>query len=218
MMTDQDESVRYIGKHRRAVEHPRFVTGRGRFAADIASQFDFIPPDTDAIATAVASAVRALLAYSFEPSETGQISIEFERVAEGLRVRLRDKGLPFDVDSDGKQTRAAAGDLPLEKLQAQMDEVYLNNRYVERLRVVQFENPESLQKIGGNLYQAGDETVEKAAVRFEVQQGFLESSNVNPVEEMVQLVEIQRQFESLQRMVRTLDEAFKLAAEQVGKV
>ncbi|MCC7487710.1 MAG: xanthine dehydrogenase family protein molybdopterin-binding subunit [Burkholderiales bacterium] len=27
---------RYIGKHRRAKEHPRFVTGRGRYAADIA--------------------------------------------------------------------------------------------------------------------------------------------------------------------------------------
>jgi 2-furoyl-CoA dehydrogenase large subunit len=28
-------SFRYIGKHRRTKEHPRFVTGRGRFAADI---------------------------------------------------------------------------------------------------------------------------------------------------------------------------------------
>lgn len=35
----QDQATRnftYIGRHRRAKEHPRFVTGRGRFAADIA--------------------------------------------------------------------------------------------------------------------------------------------------------------------------------------
>ena len=108
----------------------------GRFAADIASQFDFTTPDTDAIAKAVESAVRALLAYSFAPSETGRLSIEFERIAEGMQIRLRDKGLPFDFDSEGGKTRASAGQLPLENLQAQMDEVHLNNRGREGKEVV----------------------------------------------------------------------------------
>ena len=99
----------------------------GRFASDIASQFDFNSPETDAIATAVESAVRALLAYSFEPTEKGQLSIEFERVAEGLQIRMRDKGLPFDIESKNGETRTIAHELPLEQLKADLDEVYLNN-------------------------------------------------------------------------------------------
>ncbi len=33
---DVTRTFKYIGHHRRAKEHPRFVTGQGRFAADIA--------------------------------------------------------------------------------------------------------------------------------------------------------------------------------------
>ena len=50
-----------------------------------------------------------------------------------------------------------------------------------------------------------------------VAQGFLEESNVNPAQEMIDLIDIQRQFESVQRMVRTLDETFRIAASQVGQ-
>jgi CO/xanthine dehydrogenase Mo-binding subunit len=31
----EDRKFRYIGQHRRAVEHRRFVTGQGHFAADV---------------------------------------------------------------------------------------------------------------------------------------------------------------------------------------
>ncbi|MGC1441221.1 MAG: xanthine dehydrogenase family protein molybdopterin-binding subunit, partial [Burkholderiaceae bacterium] len=34
-MTDHYAKFRYIGKKRRAVEHKRFVSGQGRYAADI---------------------------------------------------------------------------------------------------------------------------------------------------------------------------------------
>ena len=34
-MTEKNEPFRYIGKHRRAVEHKRFVVGQGHFAADV---------------------------------------------------------------------------------------------------------------------------------------------------------------------------------------
>jgi 2-furoyl-CoA dehydrogenase large subunit len=32
------QAFKYIGRHRRAVEHRRFVTGQGRFAADVVPQ------------------------------------------------------------------------------------------------------------------------------------------------------------------------------------
>ncbi|MGH1365009.1 MAG: flagellar hook-basal body protein [Calditrichia bacterium] len=100
----------------------------------------------------------------------------------------------------------------------QSGEIYANEQFLDRLQLVNYENPESLIKLGGNLFQATDESVPMLIGDSQVQQGFLENSNVNPVEEMVQLVELQRQFESVQRMVRSLDDTFKLAANQVGKV
>ena len=108
----------------------------GRFASDIAAQFDFNSPETDNIASAVESAVRALLAYSFAPAEKGQLSIEFERVAEGLQIRLRDKGLPFDIDTRDGEASSIAHGLPLEELRAHLDEVYLNNHGREGKEVV----------------------------------------------------------------------------------
>jgi 2-furoyl-CoA dehydrogenase large subunit len=37
-MADDKTGFRFIGKHRRAVEHKRFVVGKGRYAADIQMQ------------------------------------------------------------------------------------------------------------------------------------------------------------------------------------
>ena len=34
-MAENDRAFRYVGKRRRAVEHKRFVVGKGRYAADI---------------------------------------------------------------------------------------------------------------------------------------------------------------------------------------
>lgn len=51
--------------------------------------------------------------------------------------------------------------------------------------------------------------------QYRVLQGFLEGSNVNPVEELVQLIELQRQFEMGQRVIRandsTLDRSIEIA-------
>jgi len=50
----------------------------------------------------------------------------------------------------------------------------------------------------------------------DVKQGFLESSNVNPAQEMIDLVELQRQFESMQKVIRSLDASYRSAVNKVG--
>ena len=52
---------------------------------------------------------------------------------------------------------------------------------------------------------------------FRIIQGGLEGSNVDPMVEMVQLLETQRNFESTQRAVRSIDDALKKATNEVGK-
>ncbi|MCB0281067.1 MAG: flagellar basal-body rod protein FlgF [Calditrichae bacterium] len=96
-------------------------------------------------------------------------------------------------------------------------EVYADNELIDTLSISDFENPADLKKIGGNLFKAGDDAREFIVENPTVKQGFLEKSNVNPAQEMIELIEIQRQFESIQRMVRSLDDAYKEAVQQVGR-
>ena len=98
----------------------------------------------------------------------------------------------------------------------QNGEVFADDQPAGRLRIVDFENMDDLKKAGGNLFTA-DETLELDIDEPVIHQGFLEESNVNPADEMIQLIEVQRQFEGMQKMVRSLDEVFRMAASRVGK-
>lgn len=77
---------------------------------------------------------------------------------------------------------------------------------IARLDVVTFDDFSKLKKLGENLY-ISEGAQEMMPLNYEVRQGFVEKSNVNPIKEMVNLIEIQRTFESVQRTIRGLDEA-----------
>ncbi|ACD22016.1 flagellar basal body rod protein FlgG [Clostridium botulinum] len=72
-----------------------------------------------------------------------------------------------------------------------------------------------LEKVGDNYYK-GDNPVYNAVVN--VRQGVLETSNVNPTEELVKLMEIKRQFETNQKFVSMQDETVQKAANEIGSV
>lgn len=96
-------------------------------------------------------------------------------------------------------------------------EIFVNDELQDRIYVADFENTTDMKKAGGNLFVADENMVEFEAMNSEIKQGFLEKSNVNPVEEMMGLIEVQRQFESTQKMVRALDDTFRSAVNQLGE-
>ncbi|MFN3921535.1 MAG: flagellar basal-body rod protein FlgF [Caldimicrobium sp.] len=77
---------------------------------------------------------------------------------------------------------------------------------IARLDIVTFDDLTKLKKIGENLYLS-EGAQEMMAINYEVRQGYLEKSNVNPIKEMVNLIEIHRTFEAIQRSIRGYDEA-----------
>lgn len=79
-------------------------------------------------------------------------------------------------------------------------EVILNGEHVGTLMVVDFPEGTGLVYEGGGLIRAEGEPV--PAEGFSVKQGFLERSNVSPVEEMVRLLLISRGFESYQKALQ----------------
>jgi flagellar basal-body rod protein FlgG len=83
--------------------------------------------------------------------------------------------------------------------------------------IVDFNDYETINKSGNSQYTNNDLENVIELEDFRIIQGGLEGSNVDPMVEMVQLLETQRNFESTQRAVRSIDDALKKATNEVGK-
>jgi len=87
-----------------------------------------------------------------------------------------------------------------------------------KIRLVQFQNPEGLQKASDNILketgasgrpvmEANANNIEKSAIR----QGYVEQSNVQAVEEMVALIVAQRAYEMNSKIITTSDDMLQQA-------
>jgi len=94
--------------------------------------------------------------------------------------------------------------------------VRVGGEVVARLRVAQVATDAPLVPINGDLYSGTQLSQEDATAR--VRQGFLETSNVESVQEIVRLVETMRHFETVQRFVRGYDDMMGKAISELGKV
>jgi len=94
-------------------------------------------------------------------------------------------------------------------------EVYLDKTLIDCLLVANIVHPDALEKIGSNLYRVSDDSLvtQLEPDQFHVRQGMLEGSNVRPVSEMVSLIELQRNFESTQRVARAMDQILGRATQ-----
>lgn len=77
---------------------------------------------------------------------------------------------------------------------------------VDQLKVVAFQNPHELQRIGSSYFSAPPDAA-KLAVPPNVFQGCREISNSTVVQEMVQMIAGVRQFEAAQRALRSIGDA-----------
>jgi flagellar basal-body rod protein FlgF len=88
---------------------------------------------------------------------------------------------------------------------------------IDQLQVMHFGDEAKLQYLGNSLYDDPGDAAASDAGYAMVRQGFLETSNVAPVTEMVQLMETMRHFEAAQRLVRGYDELMEKAISELGK-
>lgn len=92
---------------------------------------------------------------------------------------------------------------------------------VGRIELATFANPAGLNSIGKNLYlpttASGDPVTGTPGQNGvgTLAQGFLEQSNVNIVEEMINLIINQRAYESSSRVVRTADQMYQESNDMV---
>ena len=110
--------------------------------------------------------------------------------------------------------------------------VAINKQNIARLNIVDFANTDYVLKYGENLFELVQEPVSysmndltadgegsllKSATGI-VHQGFEEMSNVNVINEMVQMITISRAYEANQKMIQTVDSTLDKVINEVGKV
>lgn len=95
--------------------------------------------------------------------------------------------------------------------------VLLNNNAVGQLSVVEFKNNDRLTKEGASLFaNSNNKNIEEGS-RSTVLQGFVELSNVNPIYEMSELIKANRNFESVQRVIKAYDSMAQKGVSEIAK-
>ncbi len=129
----------------------------------------------------------------------------------------------FQIDARGRMVSASglpvAGDITLTTTQPRIDQkgrVFDDDKPVGQLRVVQFERPGAMLKIGDGLFLGPNSTTGQV-VDSRIRQGYLENSNVMPVGEMVNVIETMRHFEANQRLIQNYDEVLGRAIRTLGE-
>ena len=97
-------------------------------------------------------------------------------------------------------------------------EVMVDGDIINKLLITNFEDKHELEKIGNNLFKPNEGVTGEPIETTGIVQGFLETSNINPVSEMVNLIDMHRQFEATQKVMRTFDEISNDAINDVGDV
>ena len=93
-----------------------------------------------------------------------------------------------------------------------------NGQIAGRLSVVRFDTLAALQKGGDGLYRNASNAQPIEATDARIHQGMLEGSNVNPILEITNLIEISRAYESVTRMIENTNDLSKRAVERLGRV
>lgn len=95
--------------------------------------------------------------------------------------------------------------------------IFQNDRIVARIGLQDFEDYNYLEHYGENYYQPVNGYRFKEA-DGQIIEGYLEASNVQVVQEMVEMISVTRTYESNQKVIQTIDSTLDKAVNQLGSV
>ena len=120
---------------------------------------------------------------------------------DGQRIQM-DPALPISISRNGTITQ--------------------DGTMVATIGITDFEDYNYLERFGENFFQPVEGAVEldrgETGVNTQIHQGYLEMSNISVVTEMVNMITLQRQYESNQKVITTYDETLEQAVTQHGKL
>lgn len=100
----------------------------------------------------------------------------------------------------------------------QEGDIFIGNSKISTISVREFNDVNALRKEGNSLFINGDPANLAAKIQnSKVHQGFIEGSNVNAVQEMSELIRANRQFESIQRVIKAYDTISSKGVNEIAK-
>jgi flagellar basal-body rod protein FlgG len=133
----------------------------------------------------------------FNVSAEGNLVTQLGDAVLGQRGPIAVSGGRFEVASDGT--------------------VSIDGAAVDRLRVLEVAADTQLEASGRGTFALPAGGVGHEDGASTIRQGFLEGSNVAPVNEMIRLMEAMRHFETAQRFARGYDDMLRLAISELGR-
>lgn len=137
---------------------------------------------------------------------------------------LLSKSPPVTADAEGKviltvPPESRAINVGNNKFTINLDgEVFSGSNKAADLSVVEFNDVHALKKEGNSLFINPDQkNVKIGELKTSINQGFVEQSNVNAVSEMSALINANRNFESIQRVIKTYDTMSGKAVNEISK-
>ena len=97
-------------------------------------------------------------------------------------------------------------------------EIKSGNLVIDNLLIAKPEDPQDAQRLNGEDFSLQNSGFQIAPENeYEVKQGYLEESNVNPIKEMEAMIQINNEYDSAHKMINYLDKSLD-EANQIGKV
>jgi flagellar basal-body rod protein FlgF len=119
----------------------------------------------------------------------------------GGPISIPEDSIEISIDQEGKiSVRQPGSDLPTE---------------IDTMKVMEFGPDAVVTKVGDSLFTIdGTGTPSAAAIK----QGYVETSNVDSVKEMVRMIEAMREFESYQKAIQMFDGATSKVTNELGRL
>lgn len=99
---------------------------------------------------------------------------------------------------------------------SQKGHIIVDGNIINQLMIRDFDR-QDLVRTRHALYVPSGENPEALPVNPNVQQGYLETSNVNPVQEMVRMISTQRHYETNANLITSVDRVLEKTVSQLGR-
>lgn len=97
-------------------------------------------------------------------------------------------------------------------------DIFTKDGLLSKISVVEFKDLHAVRKQGHSLYINNDvANIQRENVKTAVNQGFVEGSNVNAIQEMSELIKAHRHFENIQKAINTYDSISGKAVNEITK-
>jgi len=96
--------------------------------------------------------------------------------------------------------------------------IYVDENLVGKINISAFKDPYALARSTDGRFVDDGKAGRKKAEAYSIAGGYVEMSNVNTVREMTEMMEIQRAFETYQKVILTLQDMDKISTNRIGKL